>query len=323
MATLLILGLKALLTDARLTNRLAIIALAGAGALIALSLSGRECMAGPFETLDPLVYRLWYLKVSEGLPIWDQKATTIFMILVAPIWGVAGYALAIRAQKDAEKRAQWVEALFLALGAFTLSILVMRAMSVAHLFMLPGNVWLFLTGMARARTLHRVSMRVIASVATVVLIPALPTALLASAFSRESEAGHVSQKVLAQCTTATGLRDLAALPPATLFAPLDIGPYLLVHTHHRVIGTAHHRNQHAMATVITAFMSVEPEARKTVMGSGADYLVYCTQKSEIDQYVKHAPNGLAARLEAGQVPIWLQPVPMQQGKIIRVYRIMR
>ncbi|MCF8708848.1 hypothetical protein [Rhizorhapis sp. SPR117] len=318
-AALLILGLKALLPDHHPTNRVAIIAVPGAGALIALSLTGRECMAGPFETLDPLVYRFWYLKVSEGLPIWDQQAATIFMTLVAPILGAVGYALAIRAQKDAAKRARWIESLFVAAGAFTLSLLVMRAMSIAHLFMLPGNAWLFLTGMSRARTLYRTSTRIIASVATVLLIPALPTALLANAFSRETATAHGSEK--AQCTTPSGLRYLAALPPATLFAPLDIGPYLLVHTHHRVIATAHHRNHHAMATVITAFMSAEPEARETVMGTGADYLVYCPQKSEIGQYVKHAPTGLAARLEAGQVPTWLQPVPMRQDQAIRVYRI--
>src|SRR3546814_1752135 len=101
----------------------------------------------------------------------------------------------------------------------------------------------------------------------------------------------------------SGLRGLGALPAATLFTPLDVGPYILVHTHHRVIATGHHRNEHAMAKVLKAFMSPEAKAHQIIIGTRSDYLVYCPERSEIRHFIKHAPHGLAARLEIGRAHV--------------------
>lgn len=326
-ALLLLLGLKALLPDRTVVNRLAITAVAGAGALIALTIAGRKCLAGPFASLDPFVYQNWYLKISEGLPIWDQSFSMAALILTGPVLGLAGYGLAIRAHRGSANAATWMEMLFLALGALVLSLLVLRAMSLANLYMLPGNAWLLLSWLRWARGLQRTAPRILASVATMVLIPVIPVAVLANTVLGETEEAPINvanaskDKAPIQCTTASTLRGLAALPPATLFAPLDIGPFLLVHTHHSVIATNHHRNQHAMAKVMWAFMSPPDKARAIVSGTGADYLVYCPERSEISNYVKIAPYGLAARLQAGKIPVWLQPVPMRRGETIRVYRV--
>ncbi|HKX35437.1 MAG TPA: hypothetical protein VJM79_02065, partial [Rhizorhapis sp.] len=76
-AALLFLGLKAVLPGGGMTGRFFIAGLAGAAALVPLFLMGRQCLAGPFETLDPFVYRNWYLKISEGLPLWRQSPETV------------------------------------------------------------------------------------------------------------------------------------------------------------------------------------------------------------------------------------------------------
>src|SRR3546814_1557647 len=105
-----------------------------------------------------------------------------------------------------------------------------------------------------------------------------------------------------------------AFPAATLFTPLYVGPYILVHTHHRVIATGHHRNEHAMAKVLKAFMSPEAKAHQIIIGTRSDYLVYCPERSAIRHFIKHAPHGLAARLEAGKTPSSLQPVAMPRSE---------
>lgn len=323
-ATLLVLALKALLPDGRLTNRLAITALAGAGALIALSLTGRECLAGPFETLDPYVYRYWYLNIKEGLPIWDQGTATAVLIVAGPVLGLLGYVLALRAHKGTDEGARWLECLFLAIGAFLVSLMVLRAMAVGNLFMLPGNAWLLFQAVRKARAIGQVAPRILATVATIALIPALPTAMLSTLLSepKEQEAAK-SEKAQPPCLAARSLRGLDALPAAPLFAPLDIGPLLLVHTHHSVIATNHHRNQLAMAKVLRAFMSPEAKARQIITATPVQYLAYCPDSSEIHHYVKENPDGLAARLEAGKPPLWLKPVAMRPDEAIRVYRVIR
>src|SRR3546814_15449091 len=59
-------------------------------------------------------------------------------------------------------------------------MLVLRAISISYLYMLPGNAWLLWKAMCKARTLERAWLRIIASVATILLIPFIPTAYLSS-----------------------------------------------------------------------------------------------------------------------------------------------
>lgn len=324
-STLLLLGGKALVPDGRAVGRLVIAAVAGAGGVAVLLMLGPECVAGPFETLDPFVYRHWYLHINEGLPLWRQSPSTIALSMTGPVLGLVGYALALRSHWGTERFSSWLGLLVLSLGALGLSLLVLRAMAVANVYMLPGNAWLLFVALRKARAIGQAAPRIVATVAVMVLIPAMPTAMIARLMSSEAEAAEKADQetAKAQCLSAPALRGLGALPPATLFAPLDIGPLLLVHTHHRVIATNHHRNQKAMAKVLKAFMRKEGEARRIVTGTGAEYLAYCPDRPEIRNYVKHNPSGLAALLESGRPPAWLKPVPMRKGEAIRLYQVVR
>lgn len=327
LAAALVLALKGLLPDRILLNRLAITGLAGTGALIAAVLTGGECLKGPFETLDPYVYHYWYLHIREGLPIWHQASGTVVMIVTGPLLGLTGYLLAIRAHWGAAKAALWMEMLFLSIGAFVLSLLVLRAMSVAHLFAIPGNAWLVLQAVRRARAVERTGLRIVATVAVMLLFPVLPTAVMAKGLALagkdEPEKSEAENRKEAACLSRGGLRPLAALPTSTLFAPLDIGPFLLLRTHHSVIATNHHRNQRAMAKVLRAFMSPPEKARGIIASTPADYVLFCPDWNEIELYNRDSPKGLAARLQSGRPPAWLKPVPMPAGTTIRVYRFVR
>src|SRR3546814_7925352 len=77
------------------------------------------------------------------------------ILLVGPALGFASYMLAVPRQKDNESKAVWAELLFLAAGAFVLSMLVLRAISISYLYMLPGNAWLLWKAMCKARKLER------------------------------------------------------------------------------------------------------------------------------------------------------------------------
>src|SRR3546814_18452064 len=107
--------------------------------------------------------------------------------LVGPALGFASYSVAVPRQKDNESKAVWAELLFLAAGAFVLSMLVLRAISISYLYMLPGNAWLLWKAMCKARTLERAWLRILASVATILLIPFIPTASLSR--SEDSRVG--------------------------------------------------------------------------------------------------------------------------------------
>ena len=114
---------------------------------------------------------------------------------------------------------------------------------------------------------------------------------------------------------------IADLPPGTIFAPMDIGPALLLKTHHGVVATSHHRAADAMGDVIRGFLATPPEARGYVARHGADYVVLCAGVAESRLYAREAPAGLAATLLNGKPPAWLEPVEHGGPEELRVYRV--
>ncbi len=125
------------------------------------------------------------------------------------------------------------------------------------------------------------------------------------------------------CLAPEELRTLDRLPATTLFAPIDLGPDILLRTRHDVIGTAHHRNVVGLGKVIHVFLGSPAEARPIVLSTQARYLLVCSDLAEMNRYLRVAPDGLAARIGRGDVPTWLTPVRMAGLDTVRLYRIDR
>ncbi len=300
-------------------RRLLIAAIGGGCAATTFLMTGGTCLSGdPFQALGPLAYKQWYLQVKEGRPIWEQGWSMAGIILLPPLVGLAGTLWAAWSARD--RRTDWLLVALLLLGAMAVSVLVMRAMTVAHLFALPGVAWLLITLFGRVQASRHAIVRVFGSVALAVLTPVGLAALWVTLASPPEQP---SAKASVNCRAASVLAPLRALPTSTLFAPLDLGPDILVQTHHSVIGTAHHRNAIGITTVIEAFMATPDKARAAIMGvkegQGADYVVTCGDLNEFASYAKASPNGLAAMLSKGRVPAWLQTVPVKAP--LHVYRV--
>ncbi|MCE7795651.1 hypothetical protein LWE61_03665 [Sphingobium sufflavum] len=323
-AAILLSVLLPLVPQHRLPQRLATLAVAGAGAALAYRLAAPQCAAGPFATLDPLVYRLWYRSVMEGLPIWSQSPDVWIMVAPPSLLGLAA-GLWAAARADADRRPLWIVMLVVQAVTFLVSMLVMRAMGLAHLMALPASAWLFLRLFRAARGLSTPLGRIAASVLCVVATPiGVQTVLIAVLPTVPDDAtSDMANPRRARCLTPATLHGLSALPRATLFAPLDIGAHLLVYTPHSIIATGHHRARAGMKTVITAFTATPDRARALIMATPASYVVLCPRENEVLKYARLYPTSIDAALLKGRLPDWLQPVPMRLGEPIRVYRILR
>jgi hypothetical protein len=325
LVTGVMLGVHPLTGDATLIRRTLPLVLAGAAGAGSFLLIARDCLAGPFQSLDPIVYQLWYLAVREGLPIWDQKPDLQAIILVPALLGFAGSALALARTRAASEREAWASLLVMQIVAFAVSLSVMRAMAFAHVVALPGNAVLVIALMQQAQRLRLAPLRVLLTASCVLATPigasAIITALLNSGEPEAGNASGVPDRF--HCTTYATLRGLDALPPALLFTPLDIGAHMLVYTRHSVIATGHHRNAIGMKEVLQAFTATPDAARQIVGDSGARYLVLCLGENEIERYRTLYPHSLSAALARGRAPTWLEPVPMRPGEPVKVYRIAR
>jgi hypothetical protein len=289
--------------------RIGALAVAGAatgGTLLALA---PQCLAGPFATLPPIVYQLWYLSVHEGRPLWEQQAATVPLLLGLPLAGLIGGVIGWRTAHGAA-RERWTILLAVLGAATVVAILVLRAGATANALAMPGVGALLARMFARVRLIPRLVRRVAATVGLVPLAaPGVAVTLAMLAVTPEGPAGPARR--YPACRRDIDMRALRTLPPGIVFVPLDMAPALLLDTSHRAIAGGYHRGAAAMARVITGFTAAPPAASATVMASGADYLAACPGMPEMDTYRRLAPHGLWARLDRGERFDWLQPLPVR------------
>lgn len=316
----------ALLGTGTARRRFLIAAIGGGAAIATLALTGGPCLSGdPFQSLGPVAYRYWYIHILEGRPIWEQDLARAGSIILPPIAGLVGTLLAAwRDRADRTALARWLVLALLLTGASAIAIMVMRALSVAHVLALPGMAWIILMLFWRAQASPRAIVRVLGSTALILLTPAGLCALwIAATSGPDAPSIDGAVKPGTQCQPGAQLAPLVGLPHGTIFAPMDIGPTILIRTDHDVVATGHHRNAVGITAVIQGFMAT-PAAAHAVIGRlnggrGADYVVTCTDLNEMKGYVEAAPHGLAAALNAGRVPAWLHPLP--GGGALHIYKV--
>ncbi|MFT3967264.1 MAG: hypothetical protein QM690_15415, partial [Sphingobium sp.] len=290
-----------------------------AGAATFLTAS-RQCLAGPFSALDPMLRRLWYSNVPEGMPVWTQSTGMQVLILVPGLLGLAASLAAIRLD-GRERRLLWTELLLVQAGAFAVSLFVMRAMGLSQVLALPATAWLFMRALGGAGHLSTPAGRVLLGFACFALTPVgaeIGATVLLSSSARTDQ----PEKDAYVCPGPAGMARLRGLPPSTLFAPLDLGPHILAFTPHSVIGTGHHRNVAGMASVLRGFTARPDEARRIIAATPARYVAVCVAENEMRKYARLYPASLAATLVRDRPPAWLVPIPFPIRRDVRIYRIL-
>jgi hypothetical protein len=297
--------------------RLAMLAAAGGAALATLAAISPQCLKGPFAGLDPFVRRFWYENVAEGLPVWKQVPSWAVMTIGFPLTGLIGGALAWRASTG-EARIRWTMLLALAAATFALSLLVIRTGSTANALALPGGAWALHAMLTRARAVRALPLRIAATAGA--LLAATPGLAAAALFGLAPAATlHPASSAALTRTPCDGMHeisDLAALPTAKLFAPVDVTPQILATTKHSAIAGGYHRNLAAIHRTMATFMADPVTAHRWVLESGAAYVVGCPGPNETEMYKQFAPAGLWARLERGETFPWLRPVVIRNSPVL-------
>ncbi|MXO91538.1 hypothetical protein GRI41_11945 [Altererythrobacter aquaemixtae] len=293
---------------------------AGAAGLAFFGLSSPTCLMTPFAALDPLVRDFWYINVLEGRPLWEQKLAYALPSFVQLCIGLfTAIVLAVRSRDWL--RQWWIEYSLLLAASILLSLFVWRSAAFAAVIAAIPIGWLATRLLKRLNRARGLAAKLTALGAIVLAL--LPSSPVAVAELMMPESGNV-QTVLVEessCEIRNQALTLNSLPQGTIFAPLDIGPAILVKSHHAVAATGHHRAEESMRDVILAFTSPEAEARQIVAAHESDYIVICTDLAEPRLFTAANPQGLAAQLVAGEAPDWLEPVEVGGPEEFRVWRV--
>lgn len=296
----------------------------GAGAILILLSQAPQCTKGAFAALDPVVRKYWYNQVLEGMPVWHMPPAAAVTMVALPLFGlIAALRLWRRATVPAE-RLWWIDCSLLLAGATVIGVLVARASATACLLAVAPAAWQLCDRLTVARTATGKPLRQALNYLGValLLLPSMPVFAIAALMPAKTSGADKEFAGTTACNYAKLAAGLNHVPATDIFAPLDIGPQILVDTPHRVIATGHHRGNLGMKDVIEAFISPADKAHAIVKRRHATLLVLCPDLMEPANYERANPHGLAADLMAGKPPAWLEPADgIAPGSHFRIYRV--
>ncbi|MBX9885571.1 MAG: hypothetical protein K2Q27_05875, partial [Novosphingobium sp.] len=316
-----------------LPGQIAALALIGAGAAAILFGIAPQCRGGAFVMLDPLVKRYWYDSVQEGMPFWHTSPPLAAAILAGPLVGMIGTLWLWRRTSDVPGRMLWCDHFLVLTGAWLIGLMVARASATALVFAAVPSAALILQGVYRLRSVPILPRLGGYFIVISMLAPGLPVVMAMAAtaqISASSKDGKLDKSVagitlgalsISQCRYDVAGRALDRLPAVDLFAPLDIGPDLIVRSYDRVVATGHHRGAAGMHDVIAAFMAPAEEAHALIRKRHTALVVVCPDIYEPSVYAARAPGGLMADLLKDHPPQWLQPVDIAPGSHIKFWRV--
>lgn len=295
------------------------------GALGVVGWGSAQCAAtGPLG-IDGVLRNFWHAQVGEGLPIWRQDVRTAVQIVILPLLGIFA-SMQLTAQSRDWLRKWWFDYTILLIAALVLALLVARAGALAGALAAAPLGWQINQWLRKIRNMHQPGKKAVALIAVVcALLPALPVTVLAVAMP--AQAAIVGKPIGSNAFTSStcqisDYRDsLAALPAGEIYAPLDIGPRLLLESHHSVIATGHHRGADGMRAVIVIATGDADQAQQMLASRGTRYVALCPKLNEPQVYARANSDGFMAQLLEGDAPEWLEPVALEGQGNFRLWRV--
>ncbi len=323
LADILIAGALALLlawrNPVRWQTRLAFAALAG-GVLAAFHALAFPACLSRLEGVPPDVAALWLDRVNEARSILTHSPSLQLRTFSVILAGLIGYGLLIASARSDVERMR--KALLLSVPAlFSTALLFwqLRAAPAAQLFAIPGAAALIWLAMPKFWNSGNVIVRTLGvSALFSVGIGALPQVIGQYMPKNAVEKARATTPPTSlSCNAPSSLRMLNAAEPGVMFAHIDLGPKILVQTHHDATSGPYHRGWREIGVMMRTWQA-EPEEARAAIEQRADYLLICddARYSRRTAQQRRLANSLKR-----EVPGWLEPVELPERAPFRLYRV--
>ncbi len=307
----------------RLTLRFRIAALAvlGMAALVAYVLADPSCVRGPFGHIDPEIWPLWLDHVAEmrSLPRFIMDEPVLAILFAAwPVAGLAALPLLWRRNRKPES---------LALGA---TLIVASIVAALHIRGLIYANWLAVPVVAVASGLlrggrglpvergFRLRPLTFLLASLLILLGGLGFALRRDAGA--SPAAQAKEEDERSCSRISDYVDLARLPSGLVLSHVDLGPYILATTAHRVVAGPYHRLQKELVFARRVMAQDASSAEEALRQAGIDYIVDCRNQADAAEV---GPSSLRTALMSGHTPAFLEPLGSGTSSPVLVWRVRR
>lgn len=305
-----------------------------AGAVIVAGFAWRfpQCLGRP-EQVSPELARNWLDNVREAKPIYKHPFRMAFPIAALPVAGVIGAwwatwrtrrrLLAAGETLAGPVMVGWVCVALFATFAALMLLWQVRVGPGAQLLAVPGAV--ALAWVVGPLLLNHPSpiVRILGPVVGFLLVTGLYANLLVGYghVDPPSRRTQIVNRATGRCMTAPALAMLNRYPAQTLFTFVDLGPRLIVVTHHKAIAGPYHRNGDAILDVQHAFQGSPDQAHTIMKRHGATALLVCPNMAEATVYRARSPHGFYSQLASRGRFSWLTPLPLPPNWPLRLYKI--
>jgi hypothetical protein len=274
-----------------------------------------RCLHGPYAMMDPAVWPIWLAHVREMKPLVRlivESPSTGIGLATFPLVGVAVIlALGRRMRSDFG---------FLVAAA---ALLASVATMLASIKGASYATWLAMPLVA-VFALHLFALLQLKSVVQRFAVGMFltPAVLSFGAITIANAAGlgepETANRTEAEsCFKNASYASLAQLPRGLVATDIDYGPFLLALTPHSVLSAPYHRLSAGIIETNRIFSSPPDDARALLARRRATYVMICARPD-----VGHGEtSSLGHQLHHGQVPAWLEPVPVTGSQAFAVYRL--
>lgn len=283
------------------------------GALAALALypAIRPCLAGPYTALSPEIQRTVLAQIEEVKPAGPYFIHDIgrAIVLMAPFYLMT----ALFAGAVIQQRGRNLILLVLLVMASVLSFWQMRMMNMGlpliALAFGAGGSW------ALMHENRRIKLAGTLTLLAIILSKPLGIAYITATWNGPGPVqGQTAQS--AGCAAIDKLATLNDAPAGIVFNQINLGPLVLLSTHHSITSAPYHRSADAFANGILPFTGDASALRLAVDRTGADYILLC--KGD----VTGTPDSIGSQLAAGTTLPWLAEVPLRDPDL-RLLKVLR
>jgi hypothetical protein len=290
-----------------------------------------QCLQKP-EHISPEAQRLWMDHVKEARPIYTHGWRVAVLMVALPVTGAIGWAvLAWAKRRDPVLLRRVLGSAIPGIVASLLLLWQTRTGPAAQMMAAVGAaalVWTLLPPIWKFKwpDSERLGYPVRAIATTVVILlcagAAAPFVLNFIPEQPSTPYQKAIGRANALCASLWGLHPIALQPKGVVFTFVDLGPRLITVTHHDTITGPYHRNWRQIVDVMNAWRGSAEQAHRIIVEKyHSNYVLSCPDSSTSTIFTSETPNGFYVQLQRGQVPKWLQPVPLPKDSPYRMWKV--
>jgi hypothetical protein len=296
---------------------------------VALSLAAAFAIAWPhclgrLEGVSPELDALWLSHIREAKPIYEQNSATWSTVGFSALAGLAGLFFGWWKNRGTKQAPAWLSLLLLLIAASMVLLWQVRAGPAMQLMAIVGMTMLIVTVIPILRASPSFLVRVLGVVIAFMLLSGVMLQLVMGQLATKPKGSAIiasSDRANSSCGTIPSIAPIAKLPATTIFTFADLSPRLITLSHHSAIAGPYHRNGEAILDVNHAFRGTADEARVIIKKHKATLLLICPGSSVSTIYTAETPKGFYSQLTKGQVPDWLEPVPLPAKSPFKLWRV--